>query len=506
MDVPAGNCQAIADSAAEDFAREGQPAERIGMRAVPSFAVPSAVPPAAVPPSVVDQSTAIEAVLGRARRALRTAPPIGHQAYPAFARALGARLIRQWPQIERANAEDLRRGRRRGLAEPLLHRIGLQSVHRDRLVALTDAVPVELDRAVRPGEPCHGVGGSRASRVPRPLGVLLMIYEARPTVTVDSTVLGVCAGNAVLLRGGSEIVETNAALAAVIEDALAEAELPAGLAQVLVDLDRAGLRELLRRDDAVDVLLPRGSPSLVDSCRAISRIPMIVGGGGVNHQYVHADADLDLAVRLVLDGKLPEPEGCTALEAVLLDQPVVEPFCRLLPRLVGSAPAVPGSGGVLELRAGPEAAAALAGPSAELNGDRPAVRVRPLAPADLGREFLGPTLAVLAVDGLAGAVGHIDRYGSRHTESIVTQDPAVADEFCRLVDAAAVVVNGSVRLHDGPTLGLGSEMAISTGRLHVRGPVTVADLMSHSWRVDGNGAVRFGTQAGVPAGGSREDR
>jgi glutamate-5-semialdehyde dehydrogenase len=337
-----------------------------------------------------------------------------------------------------------------------------------------------LAAAIGPRRRYRGVGGSVAWQVPRPLGVLLMIYEARPTVTVDSTLLGVCAGNAVLLRGGSEIAGTNAVLGELFAGALAEAGLPANLVQVLHDVDRAGLRDLLRRDDVIDVLLPRGSPSLLDSCRAISRIPMIVGGGGVNHQYVHAAADLELATRLVLDATLPEPEGCTALETLLLDDEIAEPFCRILGRHADE-PDVK----ALTLRMDTDLIARL--PVDTLG----AIAVEPLAATDLGREFLEPTIALAPVSGPRAAVEHIERYGSRHTEGIVTRDRAVADEFCHAVDAAAVVVNGSVRLHDGPTLGLGSEIAISTGRLHARGPVTIADLMSHGWRVEGNGALRF---------------
>jgi glutamate-5-semialdehyde dehydrogenase len=294
----------------------------------------------------------------------------------------------------------------------------------------------------------------------------------------------VCAGNAVLLRGGTEIAGTNAVLGELFAEALRAAGLPAGMVRVLRDLDRAGLRALLRRDDAIDVLIPRGSPSLLDSCRAGSRIPMIAGGGGVNHQYVHSAADPDLAVDLVLDGALPEPEGCTALEAVLLDAAVAERFCRRLARRAGD-PEVK----ALTLRVPPELAAGWFG----------ALAIEPLAPVDLGREFLEPTIAVVPVSTMDEAIAHIHRYGSGHTESIVTGDAATADEFCRRVDAAAVVVNGSVRLHDGPTLGLGPEIAISTGRLHARGPVTLSDLMSHTWRIDGNNALRFRTDRKEPA-------
>ncbi|MBO4204637.1 glutamate-5-semialdehyde dehydrogenase [Micromonospora echinofusca] len=423
---------------------------------------------------------AIDQLLSAARAALRAAPPVGDEAYLRFARSVGALVRHRWSEIVRANEVDLAAGHGRGLPEPLLHRMRLTGAHRDRVAELAGTVQRELVAATRPGPVFQGLGGATARQVPRPLGVVLMIYEARPTVTVDGTLLPVCAGNAVLLRGGTEIAATNAALGAVFDTALAESGLPAGLVQVLTDVDRAGLRHLLRRDDAIDVLIPRGSPSLVDACRISSRIPMIVGGGGVNHQYVHRSADPDLAVRLVLDGKLPEPEGCTALEMVLLDDAVADAFLDRLARRVAEPDVAR-----LALRVDTTLADRLPA------GLRAGLDVRPLTDADDGREFLDTTLAVRTVSGLEQAVAHIDRYGSGHTEGIVTGDPRVADEFCRRVDAAALVVNGSVRLHDGPTLGLGTEIVIATGRLHVRGPVTLRSLTTRSWRVEGNGVTRF---------------
>lgn len=424
----------------------------------------------------------VDHYLRRARTALAQAPPVGDAAYLRFAQAASQGITRRWAEIMAANARDEDSGRQRGLPGPWLHRIRLTPEHRDRMAALAADVGRELREAAEPGAEVTGRCGARARKVRKPLGVILMIYEARPTVTVDGTLLPVCAGNAVLLRGGSEIAATNQALGSVLGAALAAAGLPDGLVQVLHDLDRAGLRELMRRDDAIDVLIPRGSPSLLQSCRSASRIPMILAGGGVNHLYVHAAADVDLAVRLVLDGKLPEPEGCTALEAVLVDPDVAAHFLALLAKRIGE----PGTGR-LALRV-----------SADLTGALPAelpaeLRIERLADSDYGREFLDATLAIMPVRGLDDAVAHIARYGTGHTETIVTGDAEAAEEFCQRVDAAALIVNGSPRLHDGPTLGLGHEIALSTGRLQVRGPVTLDALTTYSWRIEGNGAVRFRT-------------
>jgi glutamate-5-semialdehyde dehydrogenase len=249
------------------------------------------------------------------------------------------------------------------------------------------------------------------------------------------------------------------------------------MVQVLGDTDRNQFRELLRRDDALDLVIPRGSPSLVDYCRTATRIPVIVGGGGVNHVYVHESADPELAVRLVLDSKLPEPAGCTALEMALVDEGAADAFFAELARRAAA-------GELLDLR--------LRVPE-ELIPDLPEEleRVEPLADHDDGREYLDLVLAIRVVEGVEEAIEHIRRHGSAHTEGIVAEDAEAIERFCGRVDAAAVIVNGSLRLHDGPTIGLGAELAISTGRLHVRGPVTIDALVTHTWRIEGNGAVRF---------------
>jgi len=418
----------------------------------------------------------VDGYLRTARRALDDAPPLGDPAYPRFAAYAREHLDRLWDRIVAASTADVARCRERGLPERLLRRIAMTDTQRRTAYTLIERLPDELRAAVAPAPVVIGPRRTRARKIPRPLGVLLMIYEARPSVTIDGTLLPVCAGNAVILRGGTEIGATNAVLAEAFTAALTDAGLPIGLVQILTDLDRAGLRALLARDDAIDVLIPRGSPSLTDACRAVSRIPMIIGGGGVNHLYVHADADMDLAVRAVLDGKLYEPEGCTALECVLVDAPVRPAFWKTLAAYAGEMSEV-----VLRV-------------DADLMGEvPPTLRMEERTEADLGREYLTRTLCVHAVGDLDDAIKHIRRYGSGHSEAIITRNRIVADQFCAHVDAAAVIVNGSVRLHDAPILGLGSEIAISTSRLHVRGPVTLRDLMSHSWRVDGDGALRFRT-------------
>jgi len=421
--------------------------------------------------------TAVDEVVETARRALHTAPPLGASEYLTFANAVVEGVGRRWAEVAEANAEDVEDGRARGLSGPFLDRIRVEERHLEYFGELARSIARELPELVRPGRVVHVLGGLEARRVPKPLGVVFMIYEAKPTVTIEGALVAVCSGNATILRGSTEIAATNAVLGDVLADALAESELPAGMVQVLGDTDRNQFRELLRRDDAIDLVIPRGSPSLVDYCRTATRIPVIVGGSGVNHLYVHESADPELAVRLLLDSKLPEPAGCTALEMALVDEGAADAFfAELALRAV--------AGELLDLR--------LRVPE-ELIADLPdeLQLVEPLADHDDGREYLDRVLALRLVDGVEEAVEHIRRHGSAHTDGIVAADAEAIERFCARVDAAAVIVNGSLRLHDGPTMGLGAELAISTGRLHVRGPVTIDALVTHTWRIEGNGAVRF---------------
>nr|WP_237524416.1 glutamate-5-semialdehyde dehydrogenase [Streptomyces sp. SID5643] len=410
--------------------------------------------------------------MDRARAAFDAAPPVGDAAYVRYCEALAGQLTDHWPQITAANATDVKEAEHAGMPPTLVNRLRLTDAHLDRMMELTAQARRELAAVRETDVPVSGAA-RRVQRVPRPLGVVMMVYEARPTVTVDGALLPVVVGNAVLLRGGKETTATNAALEQAAHAALREAGLPPGLVTVLDDPHRRLLRALLKRPDQVDVLIPRGSPALVDYCRT-SAIPLIAGGGGVNHLYVHRSADLDLAARATLDSKLPEPAGCTSVETVLVDRAVADAYLRALARQLH------GGTGVLTLRVDPH----LDIPTV------PGPAVETLEPHDLGREFLDPVVAVVGVDGVEAALAHVRRYGSGHTEGVIAQDPQVTDAFRHRADAAMVVVNGSLRLHDGPTLGLGAEIAIATGRLHVRGPVTLAALVTHSYVTDAAGALR----------------
>ncbi|MEA5360944.1 glutamate-5-semialdehyde dehydrogenase [Amycolatopsis sp., V23-08] len=417
----------------------------------------------------------VDKIVSEARAATVAAPPLGDEAYGRFCTGLARRLTAAWPRIRAANHTDTSQAQEKGLPAPLVDRLRLTEAHLTDLVALTSTVAGEMRELTErpPGTPI-GDWGVR-HRVPRPLGVVLMIFEARPTVTVEGALLNVAAGNAVILRGGKEIARTNAALAAAVAAALADAGLPAGLVTVLDDPSRALLRDLLHRPDAIDVLIPRGSPSLIDFCHRASTIPVLASGGGVNHLYVHSSADLAQAVAIALDSKLPAPAGCTSLEIALVDRPVADEFVAAL--LEGARR----DGRPLTVRVGE----GIHRP--ETTGHW---QVDTLAEHDLGREFLDSTIGVLAVDTPAEAVEFIQRHGSGHSEAIAATDPAVTGEFTGRVDAATIVVNGSLRLNDGPTLELGSEIAISTSRLHARGPITLAALVNYGWVIEANGRLR----------------
>ncbi|MFD0312740.1 glutamate-5-semialdehyde dehydrogenase [Streptomyces flavalbus] len=427
-----------------------------------------------------------DAQLTTARAAAEAAPPPGDPAYDRYCAALAETLTEHWPAVLAANAEDVARAEERGLSPVLLDRLRLTDDHLDGLRRLTETVRAELTDVTAPGAGVPvGDWGVRL-RVPKPLGVVFMVYEARPTVTVEGALLPVAVGNAVLLRGGKEIARTNEVLAAVAHKALQAAHLPTGLVTVLDDPDRARLRALLKRPDAIDVLIPRGSPSLIDYCRSASSIPVIASGGGVNHLYVHRSADLDLAAEAALDSKLPEPTACNTAEMTLVDREVAADFVAALLR------AAERGDRRVTLRLDPRIPAPR--PAAEDSEGRP-WRLSELREHDLGREFLDATIGVYPVAGLDEALAHVRRYGSGHTEGVIATDAAVAEEFTRRADAAALVVNGSLRLHDGPTLQLGSELSISTGRMHVRGPVTLGSLLTHSVVVRADGTLRGGPDA-----------
>jgi glutamate-5-semialdehyde dehydrogenase len=296
-----------------------------------------------------------------------------------------------------------------------------------------------------------------------------MIYEARPNVTAEASALCLKAGNAVILRGGSEAARSNAAIVAVVADALERTGLPRDAVQALPPGDREAIGVLVQQTETVDLVIPRGGEALIRFVREHARVPVSAHAQGVCHLYVDAGADVDTATRLAVNGKLQRPGVCNALECLLVD---ATDAARLLPPIARAL-----LDGGCELR-GCERTRALV------------PQAKPASDDDWGREYLDRVLAVRVVDGIDGALQHVERYGSRHTEAICTLDAGHAERWRRDVDAACVIVNASTRFHDGGELGLGAEIGIATSKLHWRGAMGLEALTTFQWVLDGEGQTR----------------
>ncbi len=382
---------------------------------------------------------------------------------------LAGRLDADAARVLAANADDVAAARASGLSDALIDRLLLTPARLSALAAAVRAIAALPDPVGRITWQPRGPNGLEIGRMRIPLGVIAMIYEARPNVTIDAAALCLKSGNAVILRGGSEARGSNAALAALVGDALEAAGLPRAAVTAVPTAERAALVDLLKCDEHVDLVIPRGGESLIRFVAAESRIPVIRHYKGVCHLYVDAAADFGKAIALLIDGKTSRPAVCNALETLLVDAAIADDFL-------------------------PRAAAALARRGVTLRADARALPLLPGAEsataADWDAEYLDLVLAVAVVDGLDGALAHIARHGSRHTEVICTEDAARAARFVREVDASAVMVNASSRFNDGGELGLGAEIGISTTKLHAYGPMGLEALTTQKWVVKGNGQVR----------------
>ncbi|HEY0733605.1 MAG TPA: glutamate-5-semialdehyde dehydrogenase [Herpetosiphonaceae bacterium] len=415
-------------------------------------------------------------LLGRQARAAAQNLALAPAEQKQRALLITARMLReQADELLAANAADLEQhqathvGSWRDRMQLTWERIAALAAEVERLAALPDPVGERFEQAIAPN-------GLRIHKRRVPLGVIGMIYEARPTVTVEVATLCLKAGNATILRGGSETQHTNAALTALVQSALAEAGLPENVVQSIADPDRALIRQLLRLDQYIDVLIPRGGASLQQFCRQHATIPVIISGTGVCHIYIDQAAEPEQALPIVRNAKTQLPTGCNAVETVLVHRAVA---AEILPRLADDLLAHQ-----VELRVDEYALALLhaAGYAHE--------RIVPAQPSDFGTEFLAPILAIRVVDDLAAAIEHIAHYGSGLTDAILTDDSVAAQRFVQAVDSAMVLVNASTRFNDAGELGLDGELALSTQRLHVRGPVTLRDLTTYKWVVEGAGHVR----------------
>lgn len=406
----------------------------------------------------------------KARAAARAMTAAAPAAKAAALAALADMLESREADLLAVNAEDVAAAAAAGLDAPRLDRLTLTpAIVRDmaaacrQVAAMPDPVGATEAQWQRPN-------GLLVGRMRVPLGVVAMIYEARPNVTVDAAVLCLKAGNAVILRGGSEAARSNRALADLLGEALAVAGLPVDAAQLVPFTDHAAVAALCRLDEYVDVLIPRGGEGLVRAVTEQATMPVLKHYKGVCHAFVDAGADLDQALNIVLNAKAQRPGVCNALECLLVHEDEAAAF---LPRVGAGL----GAAGV-EFRACPRSLPLLGG------------RAVPQSPDDLGREFHALILAVKVVKDMDEALAHIDRYGSRHTEIICTRDHGRALRFLREADASLVAVNASSRFNDGGQLGLGAEIGISTSKLHAYGPMGVRELTTTKFVVLGQGQVR----------------
>ena len=383
--------------------------------------------------------------------------------------AIASALAAHTPEIVAANAKDLAAARTGELEAPLLERLGLdergvaQMIEGVRQVeALADPIGAITDLAYRPT-------GIQVGRMRVPLGVVGIIYESRPNVTVDAAVLSLKSGNACILRGGSEAIHSNRAIARCIAEGLAAAGLPAAAVQLVDTTDRAAVGALLKLSAWVDVLVPRGGKSLIERITAEATIPVIKHLDGVCHVYIDDAADIDKAIAVAFNAKAEKYAVCNAMETLLVAEGIA---ARVLPPLAAKY-AQKG----IELRGCPRAREVL--PNA-----------RAATEADWREEYLGPILAIRVVPGLDEAIAHINEYGSQHTDTIVTENFTRARRFLTEVDSASVMVNASTQFADGFEFGLGAEVGISTNKLHARGPVGIEGLTTQKFVVLGDGHVR----------------
>ena len=417
-----------------------------------------------------EDAMAIVAELGR--RAKSAAVVLRNAATAAKNKALarGARLIRaEQAAILAANARDIEAAKAAGLSNALQDRLLLNEARieamakgLDDIVALPDPVGAEIERWQRPS-------GLEISRVRVPIGIIGVIYEARPNVTADAGALCVKSGNVVVLRGGSDSFHSSRAIVELLRHALKDAGLPEDCVQLVPTTDRAAVGEMLKAMDWLDLIVPRGGRSLIDRVTAESRVPVLRHYDGICHVYVDRDADVAMARDVVANAKMRRVSVCGAAETLLIDRAALD--THLMPVV-----------------------ARLHELGCEVRGDAE-VRKRdpkavPASEKDWRTEYLEPIISVATVDGVGGAIHHIATYGSQHTESIVTDNAATAERFLREVDSAIVMHNASTQFADGGEFGLGAEIGISTNRMHARGPVGLVELTTYKNVVRGKGTTR----------------
>ena len=413
--------------------------------------------------------TDLQTLGAAAKRAARTLMCMDTETKNRALLAMADALIHASAEILAANREDLAAGERGGLTPAFLDRLALTEARiggmadgMRQVAALPDPVGRVLSETVRPN-------GLRLTKVAVPIGVIAVIYEARPNVTADSAALCLKSGNAVILRGGREAIHSNTAIVRAMRGALRGVGLPEDTVTLIEDTDRAVTQALMRLNGYVDLLIPRGGAGLIRAVVENATVPVIETGAGTCHIYVDRDADVSMAAEIVFNAKTSRPSVCNAAECLLVDRAIAaEALPVIAARLAEKQ---------VELRADAEACALL--PNA-----------LPATDSDWGREYNDYIMAVHIVSGVDEAIDFIARYGTGHSECIVTDNPDTAERFLARVDAAAVYHNASTRFTDGGEFGLGAEIGISTQKLHARGPLGLEELTSMKYIVHGTGQVR----------------
>jgi len=405
----------------------------------------------------------------RARPAARVVAVASDAQRVAALHAAADELDAQRAAIVAANAEDLAQAARDGQAAALVDRLRLDGKRLDAVIADLRAVAGQADPVGRVLERRAIAQGVRMTKVAVPIGVVAIIFESRPNVTVDCAGLCLRSGNACILRGGKEAMHSNRALATAVRAGIARAGLPGDAVQLVQDQDRALIALLLARDDAIDLVVPRGGEALIRHVVAVSKVPVIRHDKGVCSLYVHVAADLAMALSLVVNAKCQRPGVCNAIENLLVDAAIAD---RFLPRLAAEM-----SARGVELRADAHALPFLPG-------------AIPATMADWTTEYLELILAVKVVDGLDAAIAFTNTYGSQHSDGIVTTDHTAAERYLALVDSACVYHNASTRFTDGGQFLMGAEVGISTNRIHARGPMGIGELCTYKYVLRGDGQVR----------------
>jgi glutamate-5-semialdehyde dehydrogenase len=420
------------------------------------------------------QTRTVADICLEAKRASRVLAQLDRGTKDAALHAIADALVSRIDEILEANARDMAAGREAGLTAALLDRLALDA---GRVAAMADGVRAVAALEDPVGEVVDGrrlANGLDLRKVRAPLGVVAVVYEARPNVTIDAAALALKSGNAIVLRGSSSAAHSNAVLAGIAADAAMAAGLPAGAVALVAGGGREELAELATQEGVVDLIIPRGGEGLKAALSAVATVPVIYAASGNCHVYVDASADLDAAERIIVNAKTQRPGVCNAAETLLVH---VDAAAAFLPRALRALQA----DGV-ELR--------VDGRSRAAAGEELSRSLLPAEDEDWDTEFLALVLAVKVVDSVDEAIEHINAHGSGHSEAIVTRDAVAARAFEKGVDAACVYINASTRFTDGGEFGLGAEIGNSTQKLHARGPIALRELCTFQYVVQGDGHIR----------------